>query len=107
MQPQPPRDPTYLEQRRQALRAQFAVRPLAAEELQRQEDVHWARQDAEVLTRYRGELVVPYPRQIAAHGTDAAAVLADAARITGRPSACCHFPFGTIATSSGPSWGTN
>jgi hypothetical protein len=33
---------------------------------------------------YLGEFVVPYCREIIAHGTDAAAVLAEAARITGR-----------------------
>jgi hypothetical protein len=37
-----------------------------------------------VLALYLGEFVVPYRREIVAHGTDAALVLAEAARITGR-----------------------
>jgi len=84
MQPKLPKDGNYLEQRKQALRAQFAVRPLRPEEFQRQEDVRWARQDLEVLARHCGEFVVPYRRQIVAHGADATAVLAEAAQITGR-----------------------
>jgi hypothetical protein len=78
-------DATDLEQRKQALRAQFAIRPLRPEEFQRQEDVRWARQDLEVLARHCGEFVVPYQRQVVAHGTDAAAVLAEAVRVTGHP----------------------
>jgi hypothetical protein len=78
-------DAISLEQRKQLLRAQFAVTPLRPEELQCQEDMHWARQDPEVLARYCGEFVVPYQRQIVAHGKDLAVVLAEAARITGRP----------------------
>ena len=84
MQPILTDDATDLEQRRQALRAQFAVHPLPPEEVQRQEDVRWARQDPDVLARHRGEFVVPYQRQIVAHGTIAADVLAEAARNTGR-----------------------
>jgi hypothetical protein len=84
VQPKLPKDATSLEQRKQALRAQFAVRPLRPEEFERQEDVRWARQDPEVLAQHRGEFVVPYQRQIVAHGADAAAVLAEAAQITGR-----------------------
>jgi len=57
---------------------------LPHEELQRQEDVRWAREDPEVLAHFSGEFVVPYGRKIVAHGTDAAVVLAEAARITGR-----------------------
>jgi hypothetical protein len=78
-----PDDAADLEQRKQILRAQFAVRPLRPEELRRQEDARWARQDPEVLAHYRGEFVVPYQRKIVAHGTDAAVVLAEAARLTG------------------------
>ncbi len=37
-----------------------------------------------MLARYVGEFVVPYRRQVVAHGTDAAAVLAEAARVSGR-----------------------
>jgi hypothetical protein len=37
-----------------------------------------------VLARYRGEFVVPYRREVVAHGADAVVVLAEAARITGR-----------------------
>ena len=86
MQPKLPKDATYLEQRKQALRAQFAVCPLRPEQFQRQEDVRRARQDPEVLARHCGEFVVPYQRQVVAYGTDAAAVLAEAAQITGRPA---------------------
>jgi hypothetical protein len=39
-----------------------------------------------VLAQYLGEFVVPYQRKIVAHGTDAAVVLAEAARITGHPA---------------------
>jgi hypothetical protein len=65
------------------VRAQFAMRPLRPEEFHRQDDACWARQDPEVLAHYRREFVVPYQRKIVAHGTDAAVVLAEAARITG------------------------
>jgi hypothetical protein len=85
MSPNIPNDPAYLEQRKQALRARYTVRPLRPEEFQCQEDMRWARQDPEVLARHRGEFVVPYQRQIVAHGRDAATVLAEASRITGRP----------------------
>jgi hypothetical protein len=74
-----------LEQRKQARRAQYAVRTLQPEELECHNDVRWASEGPEVLARYCGEFVVPYHRQVVAHGTDAAAVLAEAARITGRP----------------------
>jgi len=86
MKPKPPKDVTGLDQRKDSLRAQFVVRPLRPEEFQRQEDVRWARQDLEVLARHRGEFVVPYQRRIVAHGVDAAAVLAEAAQVTGRPA---------------------
>jgi hypothetical protein len=84
MQPERPEDPTGLEQRTQALRAQLALSPLQPEEILHQEDVRWARRSPEVLARHRGEFVVPYRRQIVAHGMVAADVLAEAARITGR-----------------------
>src|SRR5690349_17848139 len=75
---------TDLKQRKEALRAQRATRPLGAEECRRQDDAHWALEAPEVLSLYVGEFGVPYRREIVAHGTDAAAVLAEAARITGR-----------------------
>ncbi len=84
MQPKIPEE-TFLEKRKKELRSQFSVRAPKPEDFQRQEDVRWARQDPEVLTLYCGELVVPYGRQIVAHGADAAAVRAEASRVTGRP----------------------
>jgi hypothetical protein len=84
MQPILPKDVTDLEQRKDALRAQFAMRPIRPEEFHRQEDARWALQDPEVLAHYQGEFVVPYQRKIVAHGRDAAVVLAEAVRITGQ-----------------------
>ena len=75
---------TDLERRKQALRAERSTRPLGAEESRRQEDARWALEDPEVQARHRGEFVVPYRREVVAHGTDAAVVLAEAARSTGR-----------------------
>jgi hypothetical protein len=65
--------------------AQVSMIPLPPREFQRLEDARWARQDPGVLAQYLGEFVVPYERKIVAHGTDAAVVLAEAARITGLP----------------------
>lgn len=79
------KDPAYLEQRKQALIAQFSIRPLDKEAFQRLEDARWADQDPDVMALYSGEFVVPYQRQVVAHGTDVAAVLAEAARVTGLP----------------------
>ena len=73
-----------LERRKEALRAQRTTRPLSAEESLRHDDARWAMEAPEVLARYVGEFVVPYRREVVAHGTDAAVVLADAARVTGR-----------------------
>lgn len=84
MQTKLPEATTDLEQRKQALRAQLATRPLQPNEFQHQEDARWARQDPDVLAHHCGEFVVPYQRKIVAHGTDAAVVLAEAAQITGR-----------------------
>jgi hypothetical protein len=81
MQPELPTAATDLERRKQALRARRRTHPLDAEESRRQDDARWA---LEVWAFYRGELVVPYRREIIAHGTDAVVVLAEAARITGR-----------------------
>jgi hypothetical protein len=66
-------------------RTQVAMIPLQPKEIQRLEDARWARQDPDVLAQYAGEFVVPFERKIIAHGTDAATVLAEAARIAGRP----------------------
>jgi hypothetical protein len=59
------------------------VYPLTEEERQQGEDCRWARHDPEVQAKYIGEFIVPYRRQIIAHGTDIEAVLAEAARVTG------------------------
>jgi hypothetical protein len=75
---------TDLERSREALRARRSTRALSAEESLRQDDARWAIEAPEVLARYVGEFVVPYRRQVAAHGTDAVAVLAEASRVTGR-----------------------
>ena len=75
---------TDLERRKATLRAQRSTRPLSAEESLRQDDARWAMEAPDVLARYGGEFVVPHRREVVAHGTDAAAVLAEAARITGR-----------------------
>jgi hypothetical protein len=65
-------------------RIHFSMQPLSPEECRRHEDAQWASHDPEVMSLYEGQFVVPYDRKIVAHGTDAARVLADAARITGR-----------------------
>ncbi|TSC58926.1 MAG: hypothetical protein Greene041619_304 [Candidatus Peregrinibacteria bacterium Greene0416_19] len=44
----------------------------------------WALGDQTVQVEFQGEFVVPYDRKIVAHGHDAAAVLAEAARVTGK-----------------------
>jgi hypothetical protein len=75
---------TDLERTKEALRAQRCTRALSAEESLRQDDARWAMEAPEVQTRYVGEFVVPYRREVVAHGTAAAAVLAEAARVTGR-----------------------
>ena len=56
-----------------------------AEESRRHDDARWALASPEVLALFCGEFVVPYQREVVAHGTDAALVLTEAARITGRP----------------------
>jgi hypothetical protein len=75
---------TELERRKEALRARRCTRPLSAEESLRQNDARWAMETPEVMARYVGEFVVSYRREVVAHGTDAAAVLDEAARVTGR-----------------------
>ena len=59
------------------------VHPLTDEERQQAEDCRWVLHDPEIQAKYMDEFVVPYRRQIIAHGTDIEAVLAEAARITG------------------------
>ena len=58
--------------------------PLTADQCRRHEDARWARHDPEVLTKFRGEFVVPYLRRVVAHGHVVEDVLAEAARVTGR-----------------------
>ena len=60
------------------------VRPLTAEQRQQLEDTHWASHDPEIQVKYMGQFVVPFHRQVVAHGTNLAAVLDEAARVTGR-----------------------
>ena len=87
MQPQLPTDASSLEKTKQALkRTRISMLPLEPKEIQQLEDARWARQDPDVLVQYLGEFVVPYHREIVAHGKDAAVVLAEAAQITGRPA---------------------
>ena len=64
-------------------RPRVEVHPLTEEERQQEEDCRWVLHDQEIQAKYMGEFVVPYRRQIIAHGTDIEAVLAEAARITG------------------------
>jgi len=59
------------------------VYPLTEEERQQCEDCRWVLHDPEIQAKYIGEFVVPYRRQIIAHGIDIEAVLEEAARITG------------------------
>ncbi len=74
-----------LETIKQDLRARRSTRPLGAEESRRHDDARWALESPEVLALFRGEFVIPYQREVVAHGTDAALVHTDAARTTGRP----------------------
>ena len=60
-----------------------SIEPLSEDERRQICDARWARHDPEVQTKYAGQFVVPYGRKIVAHGKDAAAVLAQAARVTG------------------------
>ena len=64
-------------------RPRVEVHPLTEEERRQAEDCRWARHDPAVQAKYIGEFIVPYRRQIIAHGTDIEAVLDEAARITG------------------------
>jgi len=86
MKPELPTDASSLKQRKQALRRmQISMLPLQPREFQRLDDARWARQDPDVQAQYLGQFVVPFERKIIAHGMDASTVLAEAARITGRP----------------------
>lgn len=60
------------------------VHPLTEEERQRWADIRWAENAPEVRAKHLGEFIVPYQRQIVAHGHDPVAVLQEAARVTGR-----------------------
>jgi hypothetical protein len=75
--------PTSLEEYKQALRAQFTVRPMSEYERQIAEDISWAQCDPDVQGKYRGEFIVPRGRTIVAHGHDVAVVLEEASRILG------------------------
>jgi hypothetical protein len=65
-------------------RPKVQVRPLTAEQRLQLEDMHWARHDPDVQNKYIGQFVVPFQRQIVAHGTNLVTVLEEAARLTGR-----------------------
>lgn len=53
---------------------------------QQEEDLLWASTDPDVQRSYVGQYVVPFRSRIVAHGTDLAAVLREAERVTGRPA---------------------
>jgi hypothetical protein len=84
MQAELPEDASASAEGTKTLRKAITMQPVSPEDLMRLEDARWAKQNPDVLTHYGGEFVVPYERKIVAHGKDAAAVLAEAARITGR-----------------------
>jgi hypothetical protein len=65
-------------------RAKVEIHPLTAEEREQEEDALWVLHDPEIQAKYLGQFFVPYRRQIIAHGDDIEAVLAEAARVTGR-----------------------
>lgn len=58
------------------------LRPFTAIERRQFEDIDWAEGDPRVQNEYRGEFVVPFNREIVAHGHDIEAVLKEAARRT-------------------------
>ena len=58
--------------------------PITSDQSRRHEDARWARHATEVVVKFRGQFVVPYLRQIVAHGHVVQAVLDEAARVTGR-----------------------
>jgi hypothetical protein len=63
-----------LEEIKKEIQAQRQYRPCTPEEAQQQEDIRWALRDDKVRAEYRGQIVVPYKRQIIAHGKDFAEV---------------------------------
>jgi hypothetical protein len=65
-------------------REKITVAALTPEEQQAPRDIDWAQSDPAVQAQYYGKLVVPYGGAIVASGDAAAAVLAEAARVTGR-----------------------
>ncbi len=65
-------------------REPVCVEALTPDECRQFEDMEWALQSPDVLVQYRDQFVVPYMKQIVAHGDDIDALLAEAARITGR-----------------------
>jgi hypothetical protein len=65
------------------VQSKVKVEAISSNDHQRYQDARWAQHDAEVQRRYRGEFVVPFQGKIVAHGKDAAAILAAAARLTG------------------------
>ncbi|MBI3461760.1 MAG: hypothetical protein HY000_01685 [Planctomycetes bacterium] len=60
------------------------IHRLTAEERAECEDCRWAERDPEILAKYVGQFVVPYRRQIVAHGFDIELVLQEAVRVTGK-----------------------
>jgi hypothetical protein len=71
---------------RRAVRSKLKIRRVSPKNRQRSLDARWAQHDPEVQRRHRGEFVVPFQGRIVAHGTNAAVVLAEAARKTGQKS---------------------
>jgi hypothetical protein len=59
--------------------------PLTGEELQREQDAHWAQNDPEVERQFGGQWVVAHNRTIVAHGTDVDTVRREAAERLGCP----------------------
>ena len=69
---------------RTASRGSAQVAPLTSDEHRQFADIEWAQQDPDVLRQYKGEFVVPYMKQVVAHGQDIRAVLEQAAQKTGK-----------------------
>ena len=72
------------ERKKRTPRCTAAVREATPQERQQHEDMCWVLQDAEVRAKYSGQYVVPYQRQVVAHGTDVTLVREEAMRITGK-----------------------
>ncbi len=49
------------------------------------EDLRWAWNNLELMTKYWHEYVAVYQKQVVAHGTDRAKLLDEAVRVTGAP----------------------